>query len=152
MRLLVLLAFFFLLCSGYFILYGNLSIAGPGRLALAIMFVFSGILHIKYREGIYLSYPKFLTQLNRIKLVFIIGDLQFAFAAALVFADTAKMMVPALLLYLVSGLFTQINACLGNVSIKRGNYTGKGAIYLLFKIPEQLIIICWTYYFTLVCR
>lgn len=151
MRLVVLLSVFLLLCGGFFLFYDDFALAVAGRLALSLMFVLSGILHLTYKEGIYLSYPDFLPQTFKIKLVFGIGDLQFAFAASLVFQDIARIIVPFVLLYLLLGLFTQINACIKKVSIKRGNYTGRGFIYLFFKIPEQLIIIGWAYYFVLIC-
>lgn len=151
LRLVVLLSVFLLLCGGCFIFYNDIAYAVSGRLALSAMFLFSGVLHVKYHEGIYLTYPDFLSQLNKIKLVFVIGDLQFAIAAGLVFADVARVIVPVILIYLILGLVTQVNAGIKNVSIKRGNYTGKGLGYLFFKIPEQLMIIAWTYYFVLVC-
>ncbi len=151
MRLVVLIAVFLLLCGGFFLFYNDFAYAIAGRLALSVMFVFSGILHLYYKEGIYLSYPDFLPQATKIKLVYAIGDLQFVFAGGLVFADISKIIILFVLGYLILGLFTQINACVKKVSIKRGNYTGKGLIYLFFKIPEQLIIIAWAYYFVLVC-
>ncbi|WP_017258687.1 hypothetical protein [Pedobacter arcticus] len=151
MKLVVLLSVFLLVCGGCFIFYNDPAYAVSGRLALAAMFLFSGVLHVKYRDGIYLTYPDFLSQINKIKLVFAVGDLQFAIAAGLVFADVARVIVPLILIYLILGLVTQVNAGVKNISVKRGNYTGKGIAYLFFKIPEQLIIIGWTYYFVLVC-
>ena len=151
MRLVVLIAVFLLICGGYFIFFSTIDYALAGRIALSLMFVFSGVLHLKYQEGIYLTYPKFLSQISKIKLLFIIGDLQFVFACALVFADTAEIFVLFILVYLFLGFFTQINAGIQKISVKRGNYTGHGIVYLLFKIPEQFAIIIWTYYFILVC-
>lgn len=151
MRLVVLILVFLLLCGGFFIFYNDIAYAVSGRLALSVMFVFSGVLHLYYKEGIYLTYPDFLSQTNKIKAVFIVGDLQFAFAAGLVFRDVAQIIIPVILIYLILRFFTQIKACIKHISIKRGNFTGKGLPYLFFKIPEQLIIIAWAYYFVLVC-
>lgn len=143
---------FSLLCGGFFLFSSDIDYAIAGRLALSIMFLFSGISHLKYQEGIYLTYPSFLSPADKVRLVFAIGDLQFAFAAGLVFLDVATILIPFILIYLVLGLFTQVNARLRNISVKRGNYTGRGLSYLFFKVPEQLFILGWAYYFVLVCR
>ncbi|HTN19584.1 MAG TPA: hypothetical protein VL125_03875 [Pelobium sp.] len=150
MRLVVLTAVFLLLCGVSFICFGEIAFSVAGRLALSAMFMLSGVLHSRYREGIYLTYPSFLSQTFRINLVFAISDLQFSFALAFIFADVARIITLFVLIYLFLGLFTQIKACIKNISVKRGNYTGNGIYYLLFKIPEQLFIICWTYYFGVV--
>nr|WP_294900122.1 hypothetical protein [uncultured Pedobacter sp.] len=151
MRSVVLVSVFLLLCGISFLYSNQITFEVAGRLALSTMFLFNGIVHLNYREGIYLTYPNFLSQLSKIKLVFAIGDLQFAFAAGLILADIAKIVVASVLVYLLFDFFIQINACLKHISVKRGNYTGKGNVYLLFKIPEQLFIIGWTYYFVLMC-
>lgn len=151
MRSVLLIAVFLLLCGLSFLYSNEVAFAISGRLSLSLMFLFSGFLHLNYREGVYLSYPNFLPQVFKIKLVYAISDLQFAFAAALVFADVAKIAVPIILFYLIFGMFTIVSAANKKISIKRGNYTGNGLVYLIFKIPEQVFIIAWAYYFVLVC-
>ena len=149
MRSVLLIAVFLLLCGISFLYSNEIAFAIAGRLALCAMFLFVGVLHLNYSEGIYLTYPDFLSQTFKIRLVFAVADLQFAFATGLVFANVSRIIVPLVLMYLVLGLFTQIKACLKHISVKRENYTGRGIAYLFFKIPEQLFIIGWTYYFVL---
>lgn len=150
MRLVVLLSVFFLFCAGFFLAFDDFCIPIAGRWALSAMFLLAGVLHNIYREGIYLTYPNFLPQQFKIRLVFAIGDLQFAFAMAFVLTELARTLSVVVLMYLLIALFTQVNACAKKISIKRGNYTGKGLGYLFYKIPEQIFIIAWVYYFGLV--
>ncbi len=150
MKLVLLVSVFLLLCGVSFLAFDHVYTAMAGRWALSAMFVFAGVLHLTYREGIYLTYPEFLPQTFRIRLVFAIGDLQFAFAAAFILTELARTISVVVLIYLLTALFTQINACVNKISVKRGNYTGKGLSYLVYKIPEQLFIIAWVYYFGLV--
>ena len=150
MKLVVLISVFILLCGISFMAFDRVDTALFGRLALAAMFVFTGVIHIVYRDGIYLTYPDFLPQRFKIKLLLAVGDLQFAFAAGFIFSEVARILTVFVLVYLLLGFFTLVNASSKKISIKRGNHTGNGHAYLFYKIPEQLIVIVWTYYFGLV--
>ncbi|RKD16078.1 hypothetical protein BCY91_04085 [Pelobium manganitolerans] len=148
MRLVVLGCTFFIVCGSTFLITGRLAVDLAGQAATVMLFLISGVLHIRYREGYYLSYPNLLPQRFRISLAYAVSDIQFALALAFLLDDFAKAAAVLAIVYLLLETLTIIYASVKRISIKRGNYSGAGPLYLVFKLPEQFFLMWWVYFFT----
>jgi len=119
-----------------------LSASSVGRVALAIMLVFTGSSHFFKTPEMVQMMPEFLPY--KIQLVYFTGVLEMALAAGLMFPRYSKWTSIALILFFLAILPANIIG-----SIKRVHLGGmeNGPGYLYFRIPLQLFLMGWAYYF-----
>lgn len=144
----VLVSTFIILCSISFLLSNHINFSLCGRIAMALMLVFTGISHFIYTDGMELIIPDNFGEGFKRRIVLASGDLEFALAASLLLPDLARISGIIGMLYFFAIVPANIIACLKKVSIERGNYTGHGLAYLWFRIPLQIFFIVWIYYFS----
>ena len=113
-----------------------------GRLALAIMLLFTGSSHFFKTQEMVQMMPEFLPY--RIELVYLTGILEMAFAAGLLFPRYSRWTSIALILFFLAVLPANIIGSFKRVHLG-GMENGPG--YLYFRIPLQLLFMGWAYYF-----
>jgi uncharacterized membrane protein len=113
-----------------------------GRVALAVMLLFTGSSHFLKTSEMVQMIPEFLPY--RIQLVYFTGILEIAFAVGLMFPRYSRWPSIALIIFFLAILPANIIG-----SFKRVHLGGmeNGPVYLYFRIPLQLLFIGWAYYF-----
>ena len=119
-----------------------LTVGSVGRIALAIMLLFTGSSHFFKTLEMVQMMPEFLP--NRIQLVYFTGILEMAFAAGLMFPRYSRWTSIALILFFLAILPANIIGSFKRVHLG-GMENGPG--YLYFRIPLQLLFMGWAYYF-----
>ena len=119
-----------------------LTVSLVGRLALAIMLLFTGSSHFFKTQEMVQMMPEFLPY--RIQLVYLTGTLEMAFAAGLLFPRYSRWTSIALILFFLAILPANIIGSFKRVHLG-GMENGPG--YLYFRIPLQLLFMGWAYYF-----
>jgi len=119
-----------------------LSASLMGKIAMAIMLLFTGSSHFFKTAEMVQMMPDFLPY--KIQLVYFTGALELAFAIALVFPRYSKWITIALILFFFAILPANIIG-----SFKKVHLGGmeNGTAYLYFRIPLQFLFIGWAYYF-----
>lgn len=143
----MLLAVFFIALITNYIIYANWNFAFSGRLALAVMLLFTAFGHFKFPEGMVLMMPDFIPAKKA--LVYITGVMEIVFAIAIMIPKTRYGAGIGLLIFLILIFPANIHASFNTVNIEEANYNGPGLRYLWFRIPFQLLLLLWVCLFCL---
>lgn len=120
----------------------NLSRSLRGRMSLAIFFVFTGVSHFLMPEEMAQMLPEFIPW--RVEIIYVTGILEVAGGIGLLIPGLEKLAALSLILFLIGVLPSNIYAALNHVEF--GAHS-EGPIYLLLRIPFQLFLMGWAYYF-----
>jgi uncharacterized membrane protein len=146
--LIILVATFALIfAANKFVFGGRLSISQIGRYALALMMLIAGISHFT-TTGIEVMTQMMpdVTPYKR-ELVYFTGVCELAAVPGLIFQRTSRLTAIMLIIFFLAVLPANIAG-----SLKQVNYSGMeyGALYLLFRVPLQLLFIWWAWYLVLI--
>jgi uncharacterized membrane protein len=120
----------------------SLSRSLRGRISLAALFVFTGISHFVMPEEMAQLLPAWIPL--RMELIAVTGVLEIMGAIGLVIPHLARVASIALILFLLGVLPANIYGALNHVAFGAHEL---GAVYLLARIPFQLFLMGWAYYF-----
>ena len=134
--------FLILWLTNTFVAKGSLSLSLMGRIALAVMLLFSGSSHFYKTDEMLQMMPDFLP--NKLNLVYLTGVLEIVAAVGLLINRFAKLTSIALILFFIVILPANVIGSMKRVELGGMQY---GPNYLYFRIPLQLLFIAWTYYF-----
>ena len=142
--------FVLLLASGisYLVLRFFLPAVNPkmaGTIGLSVMLLFTSIGHFKFSKGMAKMLPAFVP--NRSAIVFGSGILEIGFAIGLLLTATRMVTGWVLILFFLAILPANIYATTQHLNYETGEANGPGLAYLWFRIPFQLLLLGWTYYF-----
>lgn len=116
-----------------------------GKIALSAMLLFTSLGHFMFTQGMSKMLPDFIP--FKIALVYLTGFIEIA-AAIGIFIPTLRHMTGILLIvFFILILPTNILAAIKHLNYETGNFDGKGIAYLWFRVPFQVLLICWTYFF-----
>ena len=115
-----------------------------GRISLAIVFVFTGLGHFIMTEPLAQMLPPWVPM--RMPIIYITGVVELAAAACLLVPRLCRLTGIYLIAFLILILVLPANIY---AAIHRGEMGGHsmGPPYLFIRIPLQLILIIWTYWF-----
>lgn len=143
--LIVLLASFGILyLVDRFALRGRLGLSFVGRAAMAVMLLVTGIAHFTSTDAMVAMMPDFLP-LKR-ELIWFTGICELAAVVGLLWDRTAWLASILLILFFVLVLPANVAGSLKSVEFGGMEY---GPLYLLFRIPLQILFIWWVWYFGL---
>jgi len=145
--LIVLIVVFLLALMGTIVIDRDIDYFFSGRLAMAAMLLFTSIGHFKFPEGMSMMMPPFIP--SRKLVVYITGFIEIAAAVALMIPSAAKSTGWFLIAFFVVLLPANIYAASKRVNYEKGTYDGPGPVYLWFRIPMQIFLIGWVYYFVI---
>ena len=144
---------FFVLISVFVIslamtsLFSTMNIILSGKIAMSVMLLFTSIGHFKFTNGMVMMLPERMPAKK--ELVLITGIIEILAAIGILIPAIAKLTGILLIIFFVLILPSNISAAIRNVNYEKADYTGKGTEYLWFRIPFQLLLIGWVYFFVI---
>jgi uncharacterized membrane protein len=138
----LLAAFVLLFGINRFLLKEKLSLSFIGRASLAVMLVVTGAAHFTSTDLMVEMMPEFLPLKKEI--VYLTGILELLAVIGLLINSLSKITAVLLIIFFIAILPANIIG-----SIKQVNLGGMemGVMYLIFRIPLQILFIFWAYYF-----
>ncbi|MGE8536570.1 MAG: DoxX family protein [Chryseobacterium sp.] len=147
MKLLVILFTTFILALlGTFLLHGKPDFIFSGNLGMAVFILFTGFSHFKFQKGMAMMIPEFIPA--RMFWVYCTGVLEIAAGIGLMIPAIREITAILLIIFYVLVFVANINSSRKRINIFKADYTGPGMKYLYTqRIPMQIILIVWTWYF-----
>ena len=127
-----------------FLLGERFSTSLIGRVAIAVMLLITGTAHFTNTDVMVEMMPDAMP-LKR-EMIYFTGVCELGAAFGLVWARTARLASILLIAFFILVLPANIAGSLKQVNLGGMEY---GAIYLLFRIPLQILFIWWVWYFGL---
>jgi len=117
-----------------------------GNIAMAVMLVFTAIGHFKFKTSMAAMIP--LSIPKKVEIVIFTGILEIAFAVGLCIESTRYYSGIGLIVFLLAILPANIYAAKHQINYENLYKPGPGVKYLWFRIPFQLFLIAWVWYFS----
>jgi uncharacterized membrane protein len=140
--IILLLTFFISLALNRYVLDKKFKSERLGRFAMSTMMVFTGVAHFFKTSEMVAMMPQGLP--FKVELVYATGVLEILAAIGLVLERYAKITSIALIVFFILILPANVIGSLNRVEL---GGMENGPLYLLFRIPLQILFIWWTYYF-----
>ncbi len=122
---------------------GNYDFALSGRIAMSVMLIFTAIGHFAFPKGMSMMLPSFI--FYKIEIVYITGIIEIAAAIGLFIPGLRVLTGWMLIVFFILILPANIYAAIKHIDYQKGTFDGNGLVYLWFRIPLQILFICWTY-------
>ncbi|GAB0157975.1 hypothetical protein CHRYSEOSP005_32750 [Chryseobacterium sp. Alg-005] len=147
MKLLVILfGTFILALLGTKIFQGSWNFLFSGNLGMAVFIIFTGLSHFKFQKGMEMMIPDFIP--GKMFWVYFTGIIEIAAGIGLMIPSIRETTAILLIIFYVLVFVANINSSKKNINIFKADYTGPGMKYLYTeRIPMQIILILWTWYF-----
>lgn len=113
-----------------------------GRISLSLFFIFAGVSHFIVTQEMTQMLPAFIPL--RTEIIYLTGISEILGGIGLLSSRWARLSSILLILFLIGVLPANIYAAMA--SIEFGGHAF-GASYLLIRVPFQLFLIAWAYYF-----
>ncbi|MBE9169698.1 DoxX family protein [Pleurocapsales cyanobacterium LEGE 06147] len=111
-----------------------------GRIALAAMFLFTGVSHFLLDDDMVQMLPEFVP--FRYSLIYVTGIVELFFAVGLLLPKYFRLTGIFAIVFLICVFPSNVYAALNSVNF--GGHVN-GPIYLLFRVPLQIFLIGWTW-------
>lgn len=147
MKLLTILFVTFVLAlAGTKIFQGDWNFVFAGNLGMAVFIIFTGFSHFKFQKGMAMMIPEFIPA--RMFWVYFTGIIEIAAGIGLMIPSIRELTAMLLIIFYVLVFIANINSSKKNINIFKADFTGPGMVYLYKeRIPMQIILIAWTWYF-----
>lgn len=142
--IILLVTFSVLYAVDRFALRGRLGLSLVGRASMAVMLVATGVSHFTNTDEMIAMMPDFLPAKR--ELVYFTGVCELLAVPGLLWSRTAKLTSILLLIFFVLVLPANIAGSLKQVQFGGMEY---GPLYLLFRVPLQILFIWWVWFFGL---
>lgn len=120
------------------------DLALAGVIAMSVMLVFTSIGHFVYTKGMLMMIPRFIP--FRKELVYLTGIIEVAAAVGLLIPRLRIMTAWFLIVFFILLLPANIYAATRHIDYQKGTLEGRGATYLWFRVPLQILFILWVYF------
>ena len=117
-----------------------------GNIAMAVMLLFTAIGHFKFKTSMAAMIPLFIPK--KVEIVIFTGILEIAFAVGLSIETSRYYSGIGLIVFLLAILPANIYAAKHQINYENLYQPGPGVKYLWFRIPFQLFLIAWVWYFS----
>lgn len=118
-----------------------------GNIAMSIMLLFTAMGHFKFKTSMAAMIPLFIPK--KVEIVLITGALEILFAIGLGIENTRYYTGIALIIFLIAIFPSNIYAAKNNINYENLHKPGSGLKYLWFRIPFQVFLIAWVWYFSI---
>ena len=115
-----------------------------GRIAMAVMLVFTAIAHFAFTKGMAMMLPDFIP--FKTGVIYLTGVIEIIAAVGLLIPGYKVWTGWALILFFILLLPGNIKAAIDHIDYQKGTFNGNGPGYLWFRIPLQILFIVWTYF------
>lgn len=117
-----------------------------GNFAMAVFMIFTGFAHFKYQEGMAMMIPEIFPV--KMFLVYFTGILEIAAGIGLMIPALREITAILLILFFIVIFFANINSSKKHINLFKADFTGPGMDYLYKeRLPMQIILIAWTWFF-----
>ncbi len=141
--LIVLLCVFAVSLFATKIFRGNYDFVLSGRIAMSVMLIFTAIAHFAFPKGMSMMLPSFI--FYKTEIVYLTGIIEIAAAIGLFIPGVRVLTGWLLIVFFILILPANIYAAIKHIHYQKGTFDGNGLAYLWFRIPLQILFICWTY-------
>jgi uncharacterized membrane protein len=142
----ILFGTFILALLGTWAFHGKPDFLFSGNLGMAVFIIFTGFSHFKFQKGMGMMIPDFVP--GKMFWVYFTGVLEIAAGIGLMIPSIREITAILLIIFYILVFIANINSSRQNINIFKADYTGPGMKYLYTqRIPMQLILIVWTWYF-----
>lgn len=125
------------------IVQGNYDFSISARFGLSVMLLFTALGHFMFTHGMSNMVPDFIP--FKKEIVYITAFIEISAAIGLHIPQFRTITAWLLIIFFVLILPANIKAALVNLNYQTGDLDGPGTPYLWFRIPFQLLLICWVY-------
>jgi uncharacterized membrane protein len=122
---------------------GHIDYHLSGRIAIAVMLVFTGIAHFVYTRGMAMMLPD-IVAFRRV-LVILTGLIEITAPIGLLIPSFTRDTGLLLMLFFLLLLPANIYAAMHRIDYQTSSHDGYGASYLWIRVPLQLFFIIWVY-------
>jgi len=143
--LIVLIVSFVISCLVFYFISHNINLYVSGRIAMAIMLLFTAMGHFMFTKGMALMVPEPLPYKEGI--VQLTGIIEVGAAVGLVTPSIHYITGVLLNIFFLLMLPANIIAAKQKINLEKGTYDGAGLSYLWFRIPLQVLFIGWVTFF-----
>lgn len=142
----ILFGSFILALLGTKIFQGSWNFLFSGNLGMAVFIIFTGLSHFKFQKGMAMMIPDFIPA--KMFWVYATGIVEIAAGIGLMIPSLREITAILLIIFYVLVFMANINSSKKKINIFKANYSGPGMNYLYKeRIPMQIILIAWTWYF-----
>ncbi|ATL43189.1 DoxX family protein [Elizabethkingia sp. HX WHF] len=142
----ILFSVFIIALLGTKIIQGEWNWIFSGNLGMAVFIIFTGFSHFKFQKGMALMIPDLIPY--KMFWVYFTGVLEIAAGIGLMIPQLREITAILLIVFYVVIFIANINSSKKRINIFKADYTGPGMTYLYKeRIPMQIILIVWTWYF-----
>jgi uncharacterized membrane protein len=142
----ILFGTFLLTLLATFAFQGKPDFLFSGNLGMAIFIIFTGFSHFKLQKGMAMMIPEFIP--GKMFWVYFTGVLEIAAGIGLLIPSIREITAILLIIFYVLVFIANINSSKKNINIFKADFTGPGMKYLYKeRIPMQIILLAWTWYF-----
>jgi len=128
------------------IFQGDWNFLFSGNLGMAVFILFTGLSHFKFQKGMAMMIPDFIHA--KLFWVYITGIIEIAAGVGLMIPSIRELTAILLIVFYVLVFIANINSSRKKINIFKADFTGPGMTYLYKeRIPMQIILILWTWYF-----
>jgi uncharacterized membrane protein len=147
MKLLTILFVTFILALlGTKVFQGIWDFLFSGNLGMTVFIIFTGLSHFKFQKGMAMMIPDFIPA--KMFWVYCTGIIEIAAGIGLMIPSIREITAILLIIFYVLVFVANINSSQKKINIFKADYTGPGMNYLYKeRIPMQIILIVWTWYF-----
>ena len=147
MKLLTILFVTFILALlGTKIFQGSWNFLFSGNLGMAVFIIFTGFSHFKFQKGMAMMIPNFIPA--KMFWIYFTGLIEITAGVGLMIPSIRETTAILLIIFYVLVFVANINSSKKNINIFKADYSGPGMSYLYKeRIPMQIILIGWTWYF-----
>lgn len=142
----ILFGTFILALLGTKLFQGNWNFVFSGNLGMAAFILFTGFAHFKLQKGMSMMIPEWIPA--KMFWVYATGVIEIAAGIGLIIPSIRETTAFLLIIFYILVFIANINSSRKNVNLFKADYTGPGMKYLYReRIPMQIILIIWTWYF-----
>ncbi|MDC8104377.1 MULTISPECIES: DoxX family protein [Chryseobacterium] len=142
----ILFVTFIIALVGTKLFQGQWNFLFSGNLGMAVFILFTGFAHFKFQKGMAMMIPDFIPA--KMFWVYATGIIEIAAGIGLMIPSLRETTAILLIIFYVLVFIANINSSRKKVNLFKGDYTGPGMSYLYKeRLPMQIILIAWTWYF-----
>ncbi|WP_415327708.1 DoxX family protein [Chryseobacterium sp. MMS23-Vi53] len=142
----ILFTTFILALLGTKIFQGSWNFLFSGNLGMTVFIIFTGFAHFKFQKGMAMMIPDFISA--KMFWVYFTGIIEIAAGIGLMIPSIRETTAVLLIIFLIFVFLANINSSRKKVNLFKADYSGPGMSYLYKeRIPMQIILIAWTWYF-----
>lgn len=125
------------------LIHGEYEFAFAGRIAMAVMLLFTSIAHFAFTKGMAMMIPDFIPY--KIASIYLTGIFEIVAAVGLLMPALKVTTGWLLITFFIVMLPANIYASIKHINYEKATFDGNGLQYLWFRMPLQILFIVWTY-------